>query len=127
MRSRAIVAGAVLGAAVVSGGGLVRSGLTGSYSASAGARATDRLVAFSLTALPSDYAQWAPRVLDSDDAAALTILRHAVQEVEATIAALQPPAAGVASSGTSTGIPVSSIKFNLPAPPPEVQRVLTGS
>lgn len=50
----------------------------------------DRLVAFSLTAKPVDYATWAPKVLASDDPAAQAILNTATEEVEATIAALQP-------------------------------------
>lgn len=50
----------------------------------------DRLVAFSLTAKPADYAHWAPKLLNSDDPAARVILRQATDEVAATIAALQP-------------------------------------
>src|SRR5688572_8247996 len=44
MRSRAIVVGAVLGASVVSGGWLVRRGLSVTYSASAGARLFDQVL-----------------------------------------------------------------------------------
>ncbi|HEY0969882.1 MAG TPA: S41 family peptidase [Gemmatimonadales bacterium] len=44
MRSRAIVVGAVLGVSVVSGGWLVRSGLTGAFSTSAGARLFDQVL-----------------------------------------------------------------------------------
>lgn len=51
----------------------------------------DRLVAFSLTALPVDYAAWAPRLLTSTDPASEAILAQATAEVEATIEALQPP------------------------------------
>lgn len=51
----------------------------------------DRLVAYSLTARPADYAQWVPRLLASSaDPAAEAILHTASQEVEATLAALQP-------------------------------------
>lgn len=50
----------------------------------------DKLVGFSLTARPGDYARFAPRLLDSDDPAALTITADAVAQVRATIAALQP-------------------------------------
>lgn len=50
----------------------------------------DRLVAYSLTARPADYAQWAPRLLNCADPAADIILQMATQEVEATLAALQP-------------------------------------
>lgn len=52
--------------------------------------APDRLVAYSLAAKPADYAQWAPRLLASADPAAEAILGIATQEVEATLAALQP-------------------------------------
>lgn len=55
--------------------------------------APDRLVAYSLTARPADYAQWAPRLLNSTDPAAEAILDVATQEVEATLAALQPDTA----------------------------------
>ncbi len=44
MQSRAIVVGALLGLAVVSGGWFVRSGLTGSFSMSAGARLFDQVL-----------------------------------------------------------------------------------
>lgn len=50
----------------------------------------DRLVSFSLTARPGDYAAHAPRLLASDDPAAKAILADAVVQVQATIAALQP-------------------------------------
>ncbi len=53
----------------------------------------DRLVTFSLTARPGDYAAFAPRLLTSDDPAAQAILAAAVAEVRATIAALQPKTA----------------------------------
>lgn len=52
--------------------------------------APDRLVTFSLTARPGDYAAFAPRLLATDDPAAAAILVTAVEEVRATIAALQP-------------------------------------
>lgn len=50
----------------------------------------DRLVAFSLAAKPADYATWAPRLFNTADPAAHTIVDHATAEVRATIAALQP-------------------------------------
>jgi glucosamine kinase len=50
----------------------------------------DRLVAFSLTARPKDYAAYAPQLLQSDDPAAQAIMAQAVGDVAATIAALQP-------------------------------------
>ena len=50
----------------------------------------DRLVSFSLTARPADYATYAPRLLNTDDPAALAVLTRATAEVAATIAALQP-------------------------------------
>lgn len=50
----------------------------------------DRLVTYSLTARPGDYAAYAPQLLTTDDPAALAILAEAVAQVRATIAALQP-------------------------------------
>lgn len=50
----------------------------------------DRLVTFSLTARPGDYAAFAPRLLSSDDPAAHVILTNALAQVRDTIAALQP-------------------------------------
>lgn len=50
---------------------------------------TEQLVAFSLTAKPSDYAVWAPQLLESHDPAAQALLDHATQEVTASILALQ--------------------------------------
>jgi glucosamine kinase len=54
---------------------------------------TDALVAFSLTAKGADYAPLAPEISTSDDPAARAIMDHAVAEVRATIAALQPSTA----------------------------------
>lgn len=53
----------------------------------------DKLVGFSLTARPGDYATFAPRLLDSADPAAIAIMADAVAQVRASIAILQaiPP------------------------------------
>lgn len=50
----------------------------------------DRLVTFSLTARPGDYAAFAPRLWTSDDPAAQAILTDALTQVRDTIVALQP-------------------------------------
>ena len=50
----------------------------------------DRMVQFSLTARPADYAAHAPKLVGSADPAAVAIMDRAVDEVMATIAALQP-------------------------------------
>lgn len=50
----------------------------------------DRLVAFSLSAKPADYAAWAPRLFNNPDPAAAAIVAQACADVRATIAALQP-------------------------------------
>ena len=50
----------------------------------------ERLVAFSLTAKPGDYATSAPRLWASEDPGAVAMVVQAVAEVRATIAALQP-------------------------------------
>lgn len=49
----------------------------------------EALVAFSLTAKGADYAAFAPRVEASDDPAAQAIMAQAVEEVRASVAALQ--------------------------------------
>ena len=53
----------------------------------------DRLVAFSLSAKPAEYARWAPGLFQTNDPAAQIILQSATAEVEVTIAALQPATA----------------------------------
>lgn len=55
----------------------------------AGFATPEALVAFSLTAKGADYAAYAPRVVDSQDPAALAIMAQAVEDVRASIAALQ--------------------------------------
>lgn len=49
----------------------------------------DRVVAFSLTARPADYATLAPRILASDDPAAQAVMAAATASVAQAIAALQ--------------------------------------
>ena len=49
----------------------------------------DRVVAFSLTARPADYAALAPRILISDDPAALAVMAAAEADVAQAIGALQ--------------------------------------
>lgn len=49
----------------------------------------DRVVAFSLTARPADYAALAPRILTSDDPAAQAVMAAAEADVAAAIGALQ--------------------------------------
>jgi len=65
----------------------------------------------------------------SDDSPVVKFLRYGsitFQQIALTIAALKPPpaAVGVASAGQAKGIPVSSIKIELPEPPPEVRKHL---
>ncbi|MBL4927315.1 BadF/BadG/BcrA/BcrD ATPase family protein [Fuscibacter oryzae] len=49
----------------------------------------DRVVAYSLTARPADYAALAPRVLTSGDAAAEAVMQAATDHVAAAVAVLQ--------------------------------------
>lgn len=49
----------------------------------------DAVVAFSLQARPVDFAALAPRVVTSDDPAALAVMTAAVADVDAAVAALQ--------------------------------------
>lgn len=73
-------------------------------------------------------------VLTSQDAfglnenqAVVKVLRYAtisLNQIALVIAALNPPAAGIASAGQSAGIPVSKIKVQFDAPPPEVKALL---
>lgn len=53
----------------------------------------DRVVAFSLTARPADYAALAPRILISDDPAAQAVMAAAEADVAQAIGALQQPPA----------------------------------
>ncbi len=50
---------------------------------------TDGIIRFSLTARPSDFAAFAPRVLASDDPVARRIMDHAVADAAASVAVLQ--------------------------------------
>lgn len=69
-----------------------------------------------------------PDVLElSDDAPVVKILRYGsitFQQIALTIAALKPPAAGVASAGQPSGTPASKIKVQVTEPPPEVKKYL---
>jgi len=63
-----------------------------------------------------------------EDSSIVKFLRYGsitFQQVALIIAALKPPSgAGTASAGQPKGIPVSSIKIELPEPPPEVKKHL---
>lgn len=63
----------------------------------------------------------------SDDATVVKVLKYAsitLQQISLTIAALNPPAAGIASSGQSSGIPINKIKISVSQPPDEIAKYL---
>lgn len=63
----------------------------------------------------------------NENQAVVKVLRYAtisLNQIALVIAALNPPAAGIASAGQPSGIPVGKIKVQFSEPPPEVKALL---
>lgn len=64
----------------------------------------------------------------NENQAVVKVLRYAtisLNQIALVIAALNPPAAGVASAGQASGIPISKVKVRFDEPPPEVKAMLS--